>query len=71
MTQISPIDASLIIALVPLVSNIVDCIWLKNKLQMINVVATLLSISGVILLVTDFPNGKAHYGAIAPPLGVG
>ena len=53
MTQISPIDASLIIALVPLVSNIVDCIWLKNKLQIINVVATLLSISGVILLVTN------------------
>jgi hypothetical protein len=20
---------------------------------------------------TDFPNAKAHYGAIAPPLGVG
>ncbi|PEK71931.1 hypothetical protein COM55_18555 [Bacillus pseudomycoides] len=53
MTQISPIDASLIIALVPLVSNMVDCIWLKNKLQVINVLATLLSISGVMLLVTN------------------
>jgi drug/metabolite transporter (DMT)-like permease len=53
MTKISPIDASLIIALVPLVSNIVDYIWLKNKLQAINIFATLLSISGVILLVTN------------------
>ena len=24
-----------------------------------------------LVVITDFPNEKAHYGAIAPPLGVG
>lgn len=61
MKQVSPIDAALIIALVPLISNILDCIWLKNKLQVINIVATLLSISGVILLVTNGDFSFNHF----------
>ena len=32
---------------------------------------TWLYTNSVPTLITDFPNGKAHYGAIAPPLGVG
>ena len=32
---------------------------------------TVLPVMLVLHIITDFPNEKAHYGAIAPPLGMG
>ncbi|TCP68324.1 DMT family transporter [Baia soyae] len=61
MKKTSSVDAALIIALVPLVSNILDVIWLKNRLRAINLFGTLLSITGIILLVTNGDFGSIYF----------
>ncbi|SFX57107.1 EamA domain-containing membrane protein RarD [Thermoactinomyces sp. DSM 45891] len=61
MKKTSSVDAALIIALVPLISNILDVIWLKNPLRAINIFGTLLSITGIVLLVTNGEFGSVRF----------